>query len=243
MKNIILILLIFLFCASKTKESEVRLFLIGDSTMANKLPQDAPETGWGQVLPQYFDDKVTILNCAVNGRSTKSFRALGHWEKVVSQLKKGDWVLIQFGHNDSKKDDTTRYADARTDYKKNLIRYVQEVQAKGAKALLITPVMRRKFDEKGQFIDQHGEYPSVVKEVAKQLNIPVLDLHKKSQQVIEQHGIEGSKKIFMHFAGGIYPKFPENKEDNTHFSLYGAELMASLVAEGIAELKLDIART
>lgn len=242
MKNTILILLIFLFCASKIKESEVRLFLIGDSTMANKLPQDAPETGWGQVFPTYFDEKVEIQNHAVNGRSTKSFRTLGHWEKVVNQLKKDDWVFIQFGHNDSKKDDTTRYADARTDYKKNLIRYIQEIQAKGAKALLITPVMRRKFDEKGQFIDQHGEYPSVVKEVAKQFNIPVLDLHKKSQKVIEQHGVEGSKKIFMNFAGGIYAKFPENKEDNTHFSPYGAKLMASLIAEGVTELKLDFAK-
>ena len=214
-------------------EEKPRIFLIGDSTCANKNPYDAPETGWGQVLPELFTNAVEIQNHAVNGRSTRSFRNQGLWRKVHDQLHKGDYVFIQFGHNDQKESDTTRYAAAQTDYRKNLIRYIEETQAKGATPVLLTPVMRRKFDESGKFVDQHGEYPIVVREIAKQYNISLIDMHTSSQKIIEQHGVESSKKIFMNVAAGIYPKFPKGIEDNTHFTTYGARLMANLVADGI----------
>ncbi len=224
-----------------TKEKEVRIFLIGDSTIANKLPSDAPETGWGMVFPSFFTNAVEVQNHAVNGRSTKSFRTLGHWEKVHSQLSKGDWVLIQFGHNDQKITDTSRYAAPQTDYKQNLIRYVNETRAKGGLPILLTPVMRRKFDEQGNFVDQHGEYPAVVKVVAKELKVPLIDLHASSREVIVKHGVEGSKQLFMHLEGGIYAKFPEKKIDDTHFSPYGASLMAALVADAIRSQNLPLA--
>lgn len=214
-------------------EEKPRIFLIGDSTCANKNPYDAPETGWGQVLPELFTNAVEIQNHAVNGRSTKSFRNQGLWKKVHDQLHKGDYVFIQFGHNDQKESDTTRYAAAQTDYRKNLIRYIEETQAKGATPVLFTPVMRRKFDDAGKFVDQHGEYPVVVREIAKQYNITLIDMHASSQKIIEQHGVEGSKKIFMNIAAGIYPKFPKGLEDNTHFTYYGAKLMAGLAADGL----------
>jgi DNA sulfur modification protein DndE len=214
-------------------EEKPRIFLIGDSTCANKNPYDAPETGWGQVLPELFTTAVEIQNHAVNGRSTRSFRNQGLWRKVHDQLHKGDYVFIQFGHNDQKESDTTRFAAAQTDYRKNLIRYIEETQAKGATPVLFTPVMRRKFDESGKFVDQHGEYPIVVREIAKQYNIMLIDMHTSSQKIIEQHGVEGSKKIFMNVAAGIYPKFPKGIEDNTHFTTYGARLMANLVADGL----------
>jgi DNA sulfur modification protein DndE len=214
-------------------EEKPRIFLIGDSTCANKNPYDAPETGWGQVLPELFSTAVEIQNHAVNGRSTRSFRNQGLWKKVYDQLHKGDYVFIQFGHNDQKESDTTRYAAAQTDYRKNLIRYIEETQAKGATPVLFTPVMRRKFDEDGKFVDQHGEYPVVVREIAKQYNITLIDMHASSQIVIEQHGVEGSKKIFMNVAAGIYAKFPKGIEDNTHFTAYGARLMANLAADGL----------
>jgi len=143
-----------------TIEKKPRIFLIGDSTIANKAAEVAPETGWGMIFPQYID--LEVNNHAVNGRSTKSFRTLGHWAKVFEQLQPGDWVFIQFGHNDSKESDTSRYAAPHTDYRKNLVRYINEIRSKGAKPLLITPVMRRKFDEQGNFVDQHGDYPAVV---------------------------------------------------------------------------------
>jgi DNA sulfur modification protein DndE len=211
-----------------------RIFLIGDSTMANKQPIDAPETGWGQVFPQLFTPAVDIQNHAVNGRSTKSFRSLGHWKKVHDQLGKGDYVLIQFGHNDQKQDDTLRYAEAQTAYRANLERYIQEIEAKGATAVLLTPVNRRKF-ETGKFIDQHADYPQVVKEVAAKHKVALIDLHAKSRKILEEHGEEGSKKIFMHHVGGIFPKFPQGITDNTHFSPYGARLMANAVAEALVE--------
>ncbi|WP_234734063.1 glycosyl hydrolase family 28 protein [Tellurirhabdus bombi] len=218
-----------------------RIFLIGDSTMSVKSPDNAPETGWGMAFAEYIDQgRAQVQNHAMNGRSTKSFRTEGRWAKVVEQLKPNDWVLIQFAHNDQKIKDSTRYAAPQTDYRKNLIRYVEETRQKGANPILITPVERRKFDEKGQFVDQHGEYPAVVKAVARELKVPLIDLQTKSNQAILQHGVEGSKALFMHFTGGFYPKSPNGKIDDTHFSKYGAEVMASLVAEEIQAQKLPI---
>ncbi len=234
MKNFLLLALLSSFAFSPADDG-LRIFLIGDSTCANKNPYDAPETGWGQVFPQLFTNAVEIQNHAVNGRSTKSFRTLGHWKKVSDQLRKGDYVFIQFGHNDSKQADTARYAAPQTDYRNNLIRYIEETQAKGATPVLLTPVMRRKFDENGKFIDQHGDYPQVVREVAKQYHLTLIDVHQSSQAVIEQHGVDGSAKLFMHYGPGLFPKHTKGIDDDTHFSPYGARLMANLVADGLVK--------
>jgi DNA sulfur modification protein DndE len=241
MKNIsFYTILLLIVCSFSLPEEKICVFLVGDSTMADKLPADAPETGWGMPFANFFLPVVEVKNHALNGRSTKSFINQGHWEKVISQVKKGDWVFIQFGHNDQKESDTTRFAAAQTTYRQNLIRYVNETRAKGGNPVLITPVMRRKFDETGKFVDQHGEYPGVVRDVAKKLRVPLIDLHSKSQAVIEKHGAEGSKILFMHYNGGIYPKFPKGIEDNTHFSQYGASMMAGLVADALVEQSLPL---
>jgi DNA sulfur modification protein DndE len=221
-------------------DKQSRIFLIGDSTTANKSPDVAPETGWGMIFPQYID--LPVFNHAVNGRSTRSFRTLGHWAKVSEQLRPGDWVFIQFGHNDAKESDTARYAAPQTDYRKNLVRYIDEIRAKGAKPLLLTPVMRRKFDEQGNFVDQHGEYPAVVKDIAKKMNVPLIDLHAKSKEVIVSHGVEGSRKLFLNLDKKVWKGHVDGKDDNTHFTRYGAELMAAAVAEGVRELKNDLSK-
>lgn len=231
----VVVILMSLFAFNQTDDRPT-IFLIGDSTMANKAPIDAPETGWGMVFPEYFTDAVKIQNHAVNGRSTKSFRTLGHWKAVIDQLKTGDYVFIQFGHNDQKKDDTLRFAAPQTDYKQNLTRYIEEIKAKGGNPILLTPVMRRKFDDNRQFVDQHGEYPSVVRDLAKKLNIPLIDMHQKSQKAIEAEGVEGSKRLFMHYDGGIFRKHPKGIKDDTHFSRYGAEIMASIAVEGLFDI-------
>lgn len=237
MKKIALFLVLALTCLGfRSSEEKLRIFLVGDSTMANKLPFDAPETGWGMILPEFFNEAVTIQNHAVNGRSTRSFRLEGRWAKVLEQIRPGDWVLMQFGHNDSKVDDSTRYAPAQTDFRRNLIRYVEETRRQGGNIALITPVARRKFDAKGQFVDAHGDYPQVVKEVARSLRVPLIDLHAKSTAAIIQAGVEGSKRLFMHLAPQMYVKFPAGKVDDTHFSPYGARIMAALVAAGIKEM-------
>ena len=162
-KTLVLAVLSLSIWAWTLPDDKPTIFLCGDSTMANKAPIDAPETGWGMVLSEYFTDAVRIENHAVNGRSTKSFRTLGHWKGVIDKVKQGDYVVLQFGHNDQKESDSLRYAAPQTDYKKNLTRFIEEIRAKGANPILATPVMRRKFDEKGAFVDQHGEYPSVVR--------------------------------------------------------------------------------
>ncbi len=232
MKSLYRIALLFVLAAFKPAENKPRIFLIGDSTCANKPANAAPETGWGMALPDYLIDGVEVQNHAVNGRSTKSFRTEGRWQKVMEQLRPGDFVLIQFGHNDQKTEDTTRYAAPQTDYRKNLIRYAEEAKSKGATPVLLTPVMRRKFDASGQFVDQHGEYPGVVRAIAKEYKLPLIDLHATSREVIVQHGVEGSKELFMHLPPKMYPRFPDGKIDDTHFSGYGAAVIAALVADG-----------
>jgi DNA sulfur modification protein DndE len=221
---------ILVFCSAFAPENRLRIFLIGDSTCASKNDYDAPETGWGQVLPNNFIDEVEIQNHAINGRSTKSFRTEGRWKKVVDQLKKGDYVFIQFGHNDAKISDTTKYTDPKSGYRANLLRYVNETVQKGAIPILLTPIMRRNFDEKGQFVDTHGDYPSVMREVAATTKTTLIDLHLLSKNEIVAQGVEGSKRIFMHYADKVFPKFPKGIVDNTHFSPYGARLMANFVA-------------
>lgn len=226
----------------RTDAQVTQLFLIGDSTMADKPLADNPERGWGQLLPVFFGGGVAIRNHAMNGRSTKSFIDEGRWDAVLKELRAGDWVFIQFGHNDEKKEDPTRYAAPNEAYRKNLTRFVDETRAKGAHPVLLTPVMRRRFDKEGKFFDTHGEYPDAVRTLAKELNVPLIDLHKSTQALIERHGAEGSKKLFLWIAPGEYKSLPSGKQDDTHFSEYGAREVAALAVAGLRDLKLELAR-
>ncbi len=217
------------------------LFLAGDSTMADKPVEGNPERGWGQYISTFLNNEIVVENHAVNGRSTKSFIALNHWEKLIARVQAGDYVMIQFGHNDSKQEDSARYAPARTLYKDNLVRMVNEVKAKGATPILITPVMRRKFDADGKFVDQHGDYPVVVRELAKAMNIQLIDLHQLSKELIEKEGVDNSKRLFLHIPEGHFKNYKGKKEeDNTHFSEYGAASVASLVCAAINSQNLDL---
>jgi len=217
------------------------IFLIGDSTCANKPLDNNPERGWGQLLPNYFTSDVEIQNHAVNGRSTKSFITEHRWDTVMSRLKEGDFVMIQFGHNDEKIEKPEVGAPAHTVYKENLVRFINDVRSKGATPVLITPVMRRSFDSTGKFVDSHGDYPAVVKEVGVQMNVPVIDLHKSSEALILKEGIENSKRLFLHIPPYHF-KDAKAKEDNTHFSEYGAASMASLVCQAIKDQDLPMAK-
>ena len=176
-KKIFFIVLTFsLLSFTLLSKKSVVIYMIGDSTMANKPLYDNPERGWGQLFPQFFNEKVKIENHAMNGRSTKSFIDEGRWDSVFFKLKKGDYLFIQFGHNDEKADKPNVYAEAHTTYKDNLIKFIKESRSKGAIPILVTPVMRRRFDEKGAVVDTHGDYPSVVKEVAALTKVSVIDL-------------------------------------------------------------------
>ena len=238
-----LIVMIILFSAAAfAQRSPVTIFLAGDSTMAAKLPDKRPETGWGEMLASHFKDgAVRVENRAMNGRSTKTFISEGRWQEIIDDLKKGDFVFVQFGHNDESKDKGERYTPPE-DYKKNLIRFVEEVRAKGGNPILLTPVMRRRFDKDGKFYDTHGEYPGIVRDVAKELKSSLIDMHRSSEVVIVKYGVEGSKKLFLQLKPGENANYPSGIEDNTHFSPLGAEEMAQLVVDGIRANKLKLSK-
>ena len=187
--------------------------------MADKpTPETNPERGWGQLLPRFFDEHVAIHNHAVNGRSTKSFIDEGKWGAVEHALKPGDYVFIQFGHNDEKVEDSARYAAPYTAYRKNLERFVAETRAKGATPVLFTPIVRRKFNAQGTLEDTHGAYPLVVREVARDLNVAFVDLQTLTEDLVRGAGPEGSKKLYVWVAPGESSMYPEGRSGR-HASL------------------------
>ncbi|MEO6992507.1 MAG: pectinesterase family protein, partial [Lacunisphaera sp.] len=213
----------------------------GDSTMADKPELDYPERGWGQLFRELVRPPWRFINYAANGRSTKSFRTLGHWGLLLSQLKPGDWVVIEFGHNDEKKEDPARYADPAIDYPANLRRFVAEVRARGANPVLATPVARRAWDATGHLQDTHGAYLTAVREVAASEHVPLLDMAELTRGMESALGPDGSKKLHMIFAPGENPRLPEGKTDNTHYVEFGAVSAAKLAAEEMRRLGLPFA--
>ena len=236
-----LISLIFLLSVGAFAQSpKVTIFLAGDSTCAEKLPEKRPETGWGEMLGKHFQDgKVKIENRAMNGRSTKTFISEGRWQKIVDELKKGDWVFVQFGHNDSSKDKGERYTSPDA-YRANLARFVADVRAKKANIVLLTPVVRRRFDKDGAFYDTHGEYPGIVRSVVNESDVPFIDMQQKSEALLKSLGAEASRSLFLQLKPGENPNYPKGVDDNTHFNPKGAEEMAKLAVEGIREAKLKL---
>ena len=223
-------------------KAPITIYLAGDSTMAAKQPDKRPETGWAEALQAYFNaDQVRVENHAMNGRSTRTFISENRWQAILDKLKEGDYVFIQFGHNDEAKEKTERYTPP-ADYRNNLIKFISDVRAKRAAPVLLTPVMRRRFDQDGNFQDSHGPYPDIVRAVAADYHVPLIDLHRKSEKVIKQHGVDGSKKLFLQLAPGENANYPKGIEDNTHFSPPGARLMAEQAVEGIREAKLGLAK-
>jgi lysophospholipase L1-like esterase len=242
MRYLSVLFLLLLFSGIVSAKEPVTVYLAGDSTMAQKMPDKRPETGWGEALQKYFDvDKVKIDNHAQNGRSTRSFIAENRWQAIIDKLKAGDYVFIQFGHNDAAQNRPDRYTPPE-DYRKNLIRFITEVREKKANPVLLTPVMRRRFNADGKFEDSHGEYPDIVRSVAKENQVPLIDMHRKSEGVIKKYGAEESKKLFLHLKPDENVNYPKGLEDNTHFSPLGASIMASLAVEGIREQKLGLTR-
>lgn len=235
------LLLLALLCAFAWGEGPVTVHLVGDSTMAQKVVGKRPETGWGEALQQYFDrDRVRVENHARNGRSTRTFLSEGRWQAVVDQLRPGDHVFIQFGHNDASREKEDRYTPP-GDYRRNLVRFVAEARARGAVPVLFTPVMRRRFDASGTFYDAHGEYPDIVRAVAAEHGVPLVDMHRSSERVLRAYGAEASKRLFLHLRPGENANYPQGLEDNTHFSPLGAEVMASLAVEDLRALPIPLA--
>ncbi|MCE1197711.1 MAG: rhamnogalacturonan acetylesterase [Marinilabiliales bacterium] len=224
--------------AQTTTPAKIVVFTIGDSTMADKKPEVAPETGWCQALPDFLSTRVTVKNRAVNGRSTKSFLSEGRWKAITDSLQPGNYVFIQFGHNDAKIQDTTRYAEPNTTYRHNLGRFVREAREKGAIPILFTSIVRRKF-ENGLLVDTHGSYPPVTREVAAALQVPLIDLQQLTAGAITAIGEEPAKKLYLWTAPTS--RFPEGRKDDTHLSPEGAHLVARLAIQQLMLLQNSLA--
>lgn len=216
------------------------LHLAGDSTMATK-PLDLPERGWGMAMHGLVRDPAMVHNHAVNGRSTKSFINEGRWQRLVDHLCPGDYVIIQFGHNDEKVDKPNVGTDPATTFRDNLRRFVRETREKQANPILATPVARRKFDRQGRLQPTHGVYPDAIRAVAAEENVPLLDLERATEQWLQEAGDTDSKQFFMWIAPGSHPKFPDGREDNTHFVEAGAVKVAELACALIKEQGLELA--
>jgi lysophospholipase L1-like esterase len=231
--------LILLFLVVNVSAQEVKLYGAGDSTMANKVkPNENPEHGWLQVFPTFLNHKIKVVNKAVNGRSTKSFIDQGRWDTIYKVLKPKDYVFIQFGHNDAKVEDSTRYTNPHTAYRHNLIKFITEAREKGAIPILFSSIARRNFNEKGVLISTHGEYPQEARLVAQEYQVPFIDLEYYSEELEKSYGPEKSKELHLHYKPGEVAYYPEGKSDDTHLSEKGATEISEIVIRELKKMKL-----
>lgn len=235
MRKLFIPLVLFLMAFAMPKEKKISIWLCGDSTMSIKEKKAYPETGWGMPFVYFWDSTVTIENLAKNGRSTSSFRNEGLWQIVLDKVGDGDYVFIQFGHNDevpTKKTYTTE-----TEFKNNLKQYVSEARSKKATPILLTPMARRKFDAAGKIEGTHDVYSQIVRDVAKEEKVILFDMDKITQQLYQRFGVNNSKLLFMQLKPNEHPNYPDGRDDNTHFNELGARLIAQLV---LVEIKKQI---
>lgn len=226
-----------LVCAALTADAQtnrVTIHMIGDSTMANKpvIPAN-PERGWGQLFQMYFKDSVRVENYAQNGRSTKSFINEGRWGKVAAALKPGDFVIIQFGHNDEKTNNVNVGTAPFGEFTTNLSRFIRETREHKAMAILATPVARRKFDASGLLTNSHGVYPEAVRKVAEANKVPLLELCTATEKLLQELGPESSKRLFRWIPAGEFGPDSKSVEDDTHFNAYGASRVCDLAVSEI----------
>jgi lysophospholipase L1-like esterase len=218
----------------------ITIHLAGDSTMAEKLPEKRPETGWGEHLAaQFRAGTVTVDNRAKNGRSTRTFIGEGRWQALLEATRPGDVVLIQFGHNDASENKPDRYTPP-ADYVRNLARFVADVRERKAVPVLLTPVARRRFDDAGRLQPSHGVYPDLVRELATREHIALVDMERRSSALLQEAGADASKKLFLWVAPGTNPNYLAGVEDNTHFSPEGAQRVAREFALALCGLDVPL---
>lgn len=260
MKRIILAALTLLLLTAMTADRPVTIFIIGDSTAAKKdLSKGTPERGWGMMLQQYFDqDYVVVDNHAVNGRSSKSFIDEGRWNKVLELIKPGDYVIIQFGHNDEK-DQPARHTEPGSTFDYNLAKYIRETRERGGIPVVMNAVVRRNFYQKApanaddealrnttfadgaqqvegdSLVDTHGMYAVAPRDVASRMNAYFIDANKITHDLEQCLGVEESKKLHMWYKPGEHPALPDGRQDNTHYNEYGAKVVAGLLADALCE--------
>lgn len=241
-----------------SSNKRITIFMIGDSTMANKDIKKGPERGWGMALQGFFTENVTVDNHALNGRSSRSFILEGHWQKVYDAMKPGDYLIIQFGHNDEKgKIGDRRHTDAGLTLDDNYRMFARAAQSKGATPIIMNAVVRRNFYKKPDLgvddeslrnvaykeenvnsdtlIDTHGNYILTPKNVALMMRVPYVDANKITHDLEQSMGIEGSRKLHMWIKPGEYG-ITKGRQDNTHYNIYGAHEVASRLVDAIADV-------
>lgn len=221
--------------------SKTRVYLVGDSTMADKDSHKYPETGWGMPFRYFFDTTVVVLNRAVNGRSTKSFLAENRWQPILDSLREGDYVLIQFGHNDEAKEKKERYTSPQA-FKDNLKRYIRDTRSRKAIPVILSPVARRRFLEDGSVAESHPVYATLAAEAAREEQALFIDLNEKSKALLNRFGPRTSALLFLQLEPGEHPNYPQGIQDNTHFSELGARCIAAIVLHEIGTLPTELAR-
>lgn len=257
MKKISAFFVVTLFCMLLTSSTkQITIFIIGDSTAANKSNYKTnPERGWGMVLQGFYDARILVDNHAVNGQSSKSFIDDGRWKKVIDKVKPGDYVFIQFGHNDEKPN-PKRHTDPGSTFDDNLRKFCRETMANGGHPVLFNAVVRRNFMRKvdstvedeslrsvkygdeevnsDTLIDTHGAYLFPPKYIAKELGVPFVDANRVTHDIEQGMGIEGSRKLHMWLKPGEVESIPDGRKDNTHYNIYGARVVAEALAKAIA---------
>ncbi|BFT29963.1 hypothetical protein D210916BOD24_11390 [Alteromonas sp. D210916BOD_24] len=211
----------------------VTLHLVGDSTMSDKPMLSYPERGWGQLLPEFLLPTLKVKNHAANGRSTKRFADEGRWQVLLSELSQGDFVVIQFGHNDQKQSDPVRYADAEEAYPRYLDSFITDVNAKGAHVLIASSICRRHFDEQGQLKRTLTDYALAARKVAEKNAVPFVPMNNVTCEFLETIGEKKSNDYFIKVPADLYARYPQGKTDNTHLNVVGAAKVAQLFVREI----------
>jgi lysophospholipase L1-like esterase len=216
------------------------LFLAGDSTMATFDESRYPQMGWGQILDQYFSKDLVVRNHAASGRSTKSFISEGRWDTIEKGFQAGDYVLIQFGHNDQKPDEE-RATKPFTSYQANLRFFIQRSQAFGVTPILLTSIARRHFDDYGGLKETHGDYPQAVRELAEKEAVVCVDMLSLTREALQELGKEQTKKWFMRLEPGEYSTYPDGLKDDTHLHERGAHQHCLLFVKALITLNHPLA--
>jgi lysophospholipase L1-like esterase len=214
------------------------VYLAGDSTVVDQDKE--PWAAWGQILPRFFGPKVSIANHAESGETIRSFETEKRWEKIFSTIKAGDYLMLQFAHNDQKPG--RGYVPAETEYTELVEKYVAKARAVGAHPILVTSMNRRSFDEAGKITDTLAPYPQTLRKIAQQEKLPLVDLNAMSKVMWETMGPEGTLKAFVHYPANTFPGQTKELADNTHFNSYGAYELALCVVQSLREQKSPLVK-
>lgn len=233
--TIVSAILVIVILSSFWKQDKITLWMMGDSTMSIKEPKAYPEMGWGVAFSAFWNTSIKVENHAKNGRSTKTFIEEKRWNAIETSMKAGDYLFIQFGHNDEVPTKKS-YTDPNS-FETNLNLFIRTAKSKKVTSILITPVSRRSFDSLGVFYPTHEEYSPIVRKVAKENEVVLIDLDILSQNLIKELGPSESKHLFLHLKEGEHPNYPQGKTDDTHLNEYGARLIAQLV---LKEIKIKL---